>query len=69
MSELEKIKEMTDPFITPAQAATVMKCTPHALRVAAHNCPDLLGFPVCVVGSRVKIPRIPFVEFWEGKDL
>jgi hypothetical protein len=29
--------------------------------------PDNFGFPVCIVGSRTKIPNRPFIQFMEGK--
>ena len=63
---LEKIKNDTSVFITPAQTAPVLGCDPHFIRVAARSKPQLLGFPVSVIGSRTKIPRIPFVNYLEG---
>jgi hypothetical protein len=51
------------PFLTPAEVAPVLECDPHAIRLAARSAPEGLGFPVICIGSRVKIPRLPFVEF------
>lgn len=64
VSELENLDA---PFITPAVAAKIIGCDPNKLRMAAHNQVnlgrDFLGFPVTVIGTRVKIPRIPFLQY------
>jgi hypothetical protein len=62
MELLEEIRQMDTAVITPAQAAKVAHCTPDYIRVAAHQRPDLLPFPVMVSGNRTKIPRIPFLR-------
>lgn len=65
---LESVKSMTDEVITPAVASELLGCDPQWLRIAARTRPDLLGFPVIVMGSRVKIPRRAFIRFMEGKQ-
>lgn len=62
---LEDIKEMDCSTITPAVAASVLGCNPHSIRVAAHTEPQSLGFPVVVMQSRTRIPRIPFINLLE----
>lgn len=64
---LAELKELDRDVITPAQAAGILKCDPHYIRVAARQCPERLGFPVTILGSRTKIPRIPFIRYIEGK--
>lgn len=63
---LENIKSLDRTMITPALAAEVIGCDPHFIRLAARQKPELLGFPVIVVGTRTKIPRIPFIRYVEG---
>lgn len=60
---IEDIKASGKSYLTAADVAPVLGCDPHSIRVAAHQRPELLGFPVIVIGSRVKIPRIPFLIF------
>ena len=62
---------MTDPIkalvndkravITPQDAANVLQCSRYAINVMVKNgeCP----FPAMMVGTRVKIPRIPFLKY------
>lgn len=64
---LSEIKSLDRDAITPAEAAGVIGCDPNAIRVAARTKPELLGFPVVVVGHRTKIPRQAFIDFWEGR--
>ena len=63
---LEEIKKLDEPYITPEQARDVIKIHPQTIRDQARRDPKMLGFPVCVSGNRTRIPRIPFIKFWEG---
>lgn len=63
---IEDIKEMDSAIITPAVAASVIGCDPQLIRLQARERPELLGFPVVVVGTRTKIPRLPFIKYMEG---
>lgn len=65
-TELEKIEELAAETITAVQAARVLKCSPHLIRVAARTRPELLGFSVISLGKRTLIPRIPFIQFLRG---
>jgi len=67
-SQLEafnRIKEMDKLFLNVEEIAPVLECNPHDIRKQARERPDLLGFPVVVYGSRIKIPRLPFIQFFE----
>ena len=64
---LDDLKRLDREFLTPAQVAEVLGCDPHGIRVWARQRPEGLGFPVCLVGSRTKIPKRPFIQFMEGK--
>ena len=50
-------------FYTPKQVAEFLGCSDQAIRTAARQAPEKLGFPVCIIGSRVRIPVIPFRRF------
>ena len=65
---LEELKELEINMLTPAQAAEVLGVSAQSIRVCARQRPDLLGFPVMVYGSRVKVPRLPLIDFLEGKE-
>lgn len=64
---LDDIKTMDKLTLSPDEVAGVMSGTSaHAIRLAARTEPELLGFPTIVMGTRVKIPRVPFIRFMEG---
>lgn len=63
---LEEVKAMDRETLTPAQAASVLNCNPHSIRIAARTEPQSLGFPVNVMGTRTRIPRRPFIAFLES---
>ena len=63
---IDDIKKMESACITPAIAAKIIGCAPQYIRLVARKSPELLGFPVICIGSRVKIPRVPFIEYFYG---
>jgi hypothetical protein len=60
---IEEIRSSDKAFLTAADVAPVLKSTDNSIRVCARQRPDLLGFPVTIMGNRVRIPRIPFLEY------
>jgi len=60
---LEEIKASDAVFLAPADIAPILGCNPNWLRRAAHDKPERIGFPVCVIGTRTRIPRKPFLAF------
>lgn len=66
MTSLDRIRSMTETMITADVAAGALGVKAQSLRVAAHVKPEALGFPVCVIGRAVRIPRIPFLNYLTG---
>ena len=60
---LKEIEESTKEVLTCQEVAPVLKCNPATLHMQAIEEPWRLGFPVIVMGRRVKIPRRPFIGF------
>lgn len=60
---LNEIRNSDAVFLAPADIAPVLGCDPNWIRRAAHDAPELIGFPVCVIGTRTRIPRKPFLTF------
>lgn len=65
---LQQIESDTREILIPADIAPILECDPHDIRVAAHQKPELLGFPVVLIGNRVKIPRLAFLKFMKGEQ-
>ena len=60
---LEEIKASPSVWLTPAEIAPVLECDPNSIRRQAQADPSKLGFPVTVLGARVKVNRIGFIAF------
>lgn len=61
MTALE-LASVPSEVLTCAQVADVIGANPDTVRWQARNDPSKLGFPVIVVGNRVKIPKRPFLR-------
>ena len=64
---VQDIMQMDKDGITPAEAAQVVGCDPQLIRLEAREKPENLGFPVIIVRSRIKIPRMAFIKYMEGE--
>lgn len=65
---LEDIEQIPKNFLTSADVAPYLEMDPHALRIAAHEDPNFLGFRVVVTNRRVRIPKDLFVQHFRGKE-
>lgn len=65
---LKDIRAMDKDFLTPAEVAGVLNCSPQLIRHQAANNPMLLGFHFCKVGNRIKIPRESFIKWMQEND-
>ena len=64
---LDDLKRLDREVLTPTQVADLLNCSAHGVRSWARQRPEQLGFPVCIIGTRVRIPKRPFIQFMEGK--
>lgn len=60
---IEEMKNSDKIWLTPAEIAPVVQSDPNLIRWQAHNDPAKLGFPVTVLGCRVKINRKTFLQY------
>lgn len=64
---VEELKGLEQDFLTPKDIAPCLGCTAYAINQQAAADAGKLGFPVVIVGKRVKIPRKAFIRFMEGE--
>ena len=50
-------------FLYPKDIAEVLRCMPYSINTQAKADPAKLGFPVCLMGSQVRIPRLGFIHW------
>lgn len=66
MSNLEKIAALEKTMLTPADVAEYLESDAESIRLQARANAAALGFPVIVMGNRVKIPKEGFIRFCRG---
>ena len=65
-ADIENIRE---EVLTPLQVGAYLHVNPQSIRQQAKEAPEMLGFPVIVIGSRVLIPKRAFIQFMQGKEV
>lgn len=65
----DKIKQSDAILLIPDEVSKVLGLSPQGIRNQARTDPAKLGFPVIVSGNKVKIPRVPFINYVEQGTL
>ena len=60
---LREIQNSEKLFLLATDVEAVLGVSANSIRLQAQKDKDKLGFPVIVAGTRVRIPRIPFLKF------
>ena len=63
---MNDLEQMTSDVISAAVVASVLGVHPQSIRVQAQKDPSKLGFPCIVVGTKLLIPRQPFINYVKG---
>jgi len=63
---LKELEQIDRDYFVPNQICGVLGCDPHYIRLQAQRRPEALGFNVIVMGSRIRIPKIPFLQYIRG---
>ena len=66
---LNEIKQSDTAYLNITDIAGVLNAAPQAIRNQIWREPERLGFPVIVIGTRIRIPRIPFLDFLTGEGV
>jgi len=64
---LQDIQAIQRDYLKVVEVCSVLHTRPETFRGQAHQCPWKIGFPVIVIGTRVKIPKIPFLKYMRGE--
>ena len=60
---IQELLQSDQIYLTPADIAPILHCDPQCIRAQAQANSEKLGFQVIVIGTRVRIPRIPFLQY------
>ena len=59
----QQIKESSKDFLVPSDVAEILGCNPYSINCQAKADPAKLGFPICIMGTNVRIPRLAFIHW------
>lgn len=67
---LDEMRVSTKEYLTPVDVSGVLKCSPYTvnLSIKKHGT-SAYPFPLFLSGSRVRIPRLAFIEWAEKVKL
>jgi len=60
---LDDLEKLDKRMLLATDIAPYLECDDGIIRLQAQTDPDKLGFPVIVMGSRVKIPKEGFISY------
>ena len=64
-----EIKNSTKDFLKPEDVAEVLGCHPYSINLQAKDDITKLGFPASLIGTRVRIPRLAFLNWMGIKEI
>ncbi len=73
MKTLEEIEKIPKNILSPEDVCSYTGGDPHVLRMTARRDKkshmDSLGFPVMLIGNRVKVPKEAFIRAMRGEKI
>jgi hypothetical protein len=60
---VDELRVSNKEMLTAEDVCKIVGCDKYSIVLQAKNDPSRLGFPVVVVGTRVRIPRRAFLKF------
>ena len=64
---LEDLEAMPKDMLTPKDVAPILGCAPYTINVHTMNGNNPFPFPIIRMGSRVRIPKLPFIKAMRGE--
>ncbi|MBR5223273.1 MAG: hypothetical protein IKT38_02340 [Clostridia bacterium] len=65
--KLEEIEAMPKEMLIPKDIAPILGCNPYSINVCVRNGENPFPFPVILMGTRVRIPKAPFIKAMKGQ--
>jgi excisionase family DNA binding protein len=65
--ELERIEALDKSMLVPADVAKYLGCSAYTINIATRDGKNPFPFPVIRMGSRVRIPKEPFIKVMRGE--
>ena len=67
--ELDRIAALDKEMLVPTDICKYLGCCAYAINVATRDGNNPFPFPVIRMGTRVRIPKIPFIKAMRGETM
>lgn len=64
---LEQLEALDKEMLVPTDVAPILGCSPYTINVATKDGRNPFPFPVIRMGTRVRIPKRPFIKAMRGE--
>ena len=64
---LEQLESLPKEMLVPKDIAPILGCTPYTINVATRDGKNPFPFPIIRMGTRVRIPKRPFIKAMRGE--
>ena len=68
-NELDRIDALDKEMLVPTDVAKYLGCSAYTINIATRDGRNPFPFPVIRMGTRVRIPKIPFIKAMRGELL
>ena len=65
--ELERIAALDKDMLVPTDVCKYLGCCAYSINIATRDGKNPFPFPIIRLGSRVKIPKLPFLKVMRGE--
>ena len=65
---LDELEKLPKDMLIPADIAPILGCAPYTINVCTRDGKNPFPFPVIRMGTRVRIPKIPFLKAMRGEQ-
>lgn len=66
-AELDRIEALPKDMLVPTDIAKYLGCTPYSINIATRDGKNPFPFPIIRMGTRVRIPKAPFLKAMRGE--
>lgn len=67
--ELSRIEALSKNMLVPTDICKYLGCAAYSINIATRDGRNPFPFPVIRMGTRVLIPKVPFVKAMRGENL
>ncbi len=65
---LEQLEMLDKEMLVPTDIAPILGCKPYTINVATKDGKNPFPFPIVRTGTRVRIPKRPFIKAMRGEE-